>query len=326
MLAALKSRFTTWLFQHRGPESGAIVLSQRRVFILPSRLGAMFGVVLLMMLIGAINYTLSLGFVLTFMLVALAFNGMLYTFRNLARLSVTPGRVHPVFAGETVSFPLMLTNHAAYARYAIGIARERSARDARNFIDVAAHGSAQLAIDIPAERRGRLSPGRLTLFTHYPLGLYYAWSYVHSDAVCVVYPRPAPQGLPLPQTADASGNGMTLGVGQEDFAGLRAYRPGDPPRHIAWKVAARGQGLYTKQFSGQAAREVWLEWHLLPARMDVEEKLSHLARWVIDAHAQHVAYGLRLPDLEIAMGSGEAHRHRCLEALALFDSPQGVRP
>lgn len=321
MFAALRTQFTTWLFQHRGPESGEIVLSQRRVFILPSRHGIAFAVVLIMMLIGAINYTLSLGFVLTFMLVALAFNGMLYTFRNLAKLSVTPGRAQPVFAGDMARFPLTLTNHAAFARYAIGIARERLARDGRAFTDVPAEGSAELAIEIPAERRGRLSPGRLTLYTHYPLGLYYAWSYVHSDAACVVYPRPATHSMPLPQSANAAGSGIALGQGQEDFAGLRAYRPGDPPRHVAWKVAARGQGLYTKQFSGQAAREVWLAWDQLPARMTVEEKLSCLTRWVLDAHAQHLAYGLRLPAREIPLGSGDAHQHRCLEALALFELP-----
>lgn len=323
MLATLKSRFNTWPFQHRGPETGEIVLSQRRVFILPSRHGVMFALVLIMMLLGAINYTLSLGFVLTFMLVALAFNGMLYTFRNLARLAVSAGRVQPVFAGESALFSLTLTNHADYPRYAIGIARERLARDGSVYTDVPARGSADLGIRIPAERRGRLHAGRLTLYTHYPLGLYYAWSYAHTDVSCVVYPRPAPAGLPLPEAVPAAGSGLTLGHGQEDFAGLRAYRPGDPPRHIAWKAAARGQGLYTKQFSGQAAREVWLTWDHLPPRMDVEEKLSCLTRWVLDAHAQQLSYGLRLPGVELPLGSGEVHRQRCLEALALFELAQG---
>lgn len=325
MLAALKTRFTTWLFQHRGPESGAIVLSQRRVFILPSRHGFLFAAVLLMMLLGAINYLLSLGFMLTFMLVALAFNGMLYTFRNLARLRVSAGRVQPVFAGESAMFILTLANSEDYPRYAIGIARERLARDGATYTDVPPRGSADLAVRIPAEHRGKLYPGRLTLYTRYPLGLYYAWSYVHADVACVVYPRPAPAGLPLPEAVSAAGSGMTGGHGHEDFSGLRAYRPGDPPRHVAWKAAARGQGLFTKQFSGQAAREVWLAWEWLPPRMDVEEKLSCLTRWVLDAHAQQLSYGLRLPGMDIALGSGEAHRHRCLEALALFESPQGKR-
>ena len=89
VFTALKSRLADWFIRPRARESGVIVLAQRRVYILPTRHGMVFAIVLLMMLLGAINYGLSLGFVLTFLLVAMAFNGMLYTFRNLVRLQVT---------------------------------------------------------------------------------------------------------------------------------------------------------------------------------------------------------------------------------------------
>ena len=321
MIATLKSRFSAWLWQPRTPEAGTIDLVQRRVYILPTRHGLVFAVVLLMMLLGAINYNLSLGFVLTFLLVALAFNAMLYTFRNLARLRVTAARTQPVFAGEAARFTLSLSNPGTFTRYAIGLARDRRARTGGAFADVPAGATALLTINIPSERRGLLPAGRLTLFTQFPLGLYRAWSYVQPAVNCVVYPRPAPPSLPLPQAETAAGLGASHGQGQEDFAGLRTYHLGDSPRHIAWKAAARGQGWYTKQFSGQAAREVWLAWEQLPPRMDSEEKLSRLARWVLDAHVQGLAYGLRLPGRELPIARGEAHRHRCLEALALFEAP-----
>ncbi len=321
MPAALRSRLTAWLFQPRTPESGAIELVQRRVYILPTRHGLVFAVVLFMMLLGAINYTLSLGFVLTFLLVALAFNAMLYTFRNLARLSVTAVRTQPVFAGEAARFTLNLANASDHTRYAIGLARERRDRGGCEFTDVPAGAMAQLHISVASEKRGLLPAGRLTLFTQFPLGIYCAWSYVQPAVSCVVYPRPAPAGLPLPQTEVVAGSGGGHGQGQEDFAGLRAYHFGDPPRHIAWKAAARGQGWHTKQFSGQVAREVWLSWEQLPPRLDIEEKLSRLTRWVLDAHALGIAYGLRLPGRELPIAVGEAQRSRCLEALALFETP-----
>jgi uncharacterized protein (DUF58 family) len=324
MLATLKTHFTDWFFQPRAPESGAIVLVQRRVYILPTRHGLVFALMLVMMLLGAINYSLSLGFVLTFLLVALAFNAMLYTFRNLAQLSVTAARTQPVFAGESAQFILNLSNAGNFTRYAIGISRERRARSSSTFVDVPADATSQIAVSIPSETRGRLQAGRLTLFTQFPLGLYHAWSYVHPDVSCIIYPRPAPAGLPLPPAEAAMGSGASHGQGQDDFTGLRAYRPGDPPRHIAWKAAARGQGLLTKQFSGEAASEVWLSWDLLPPRMAVEEKISCLTRWVLDAHTLRLAYGLRLPRLELPMASGDAQRERCLEALALFEFPHGV--
>jgi uncharacterized protein (DUF58 family) len=317
MYAALKNRFYTWLFQWRGPETGAIVLVQRRVFILPTRQGLVFAVVLLVMLAGSINYSLGLGFVLTFLLGALGVNAMIYTFRNLANLRIMGGRTRPVFAGDTALFTVHLENGGDADRYAIGLTHDRKQA---SFVDLMARSSTPATAAVPAPRRGVLRPGRLTLFTRFPLGLYYAWAYLDLDLRCIVYPRPAPAGLPMPPAATSAGAGAERGQGQEDFSGLRQYNLGDSPRHIAWKAAARDQGLLTKQFTGRAETELWLDWAQLPPQMGVEERLSHLARWVLDAHAAGLTYGLRLPGANVEMAAGVAQRDRCLETLALYNS------
>jgi len=316
MYAALKNRFFGWLFQLRGPESGAIVLVQRRVFILPTRQGLVFALVLMTMIVGSINYTLGLGFILAFLLVALGVNAMIYTFRNLASLRLTRGRAQAVFAGNSAFFTVHIENNGRAARHAIGLTHDRKQAI---FVDVPAHTTTPAVLGIPAPRRGVLRPGRLTLFTRYPLGLYYAWAYLELDMQCIVYPRPATPGLPLPPAATSAGAGAERGSGQEDFSGLRQYHVGDSPRHVAWKAAARDQGLLTKLFSGRAETELWLEWGQLPQQLDAEERLSHLARWVLDAHAAGLAYGLRLPGETVDMAAGDAQRERCLEALALFE-------
>jgi uncharacterized protein (DUF58 family) len=100
---------------------------------------------------------------------------------------------------------------------------------------------------------------------------------------------------------------------------MRQYHVGDSPRHIAWKLAARDQGLLTKQFSGRADTELWLDWALLPPTLGTEEKLSHLARWVIDAHGAGLSFGLHLPGKTVEMANGDAQREHCLEALARFE-------
>jgi uncharacterized protein (DUF58 family) len=315
MYTALRNRFYSWLFQWRGPESGAVVLVQRRVFILPTRQGLLFALVLLVMLTGSINYTLGLGFVLTFLLAALGVNAMVHTFRNLANLSVTGGRARPVFAGDVADFTVHLQNDSDAGRYAIGLTHDR--KEAA-FVDIGGRATVPAMIGVPARQRGVLRPGRLTLFTRFPLGLYYAWAYLDLDMNCIVYPRPAFPGLPLPPFTSSAGSGAERGRGQEDFSGLRQYHMGDSPRHIAWKAAARDQVLLTKQFSGRADTELWLDWEWLPSRMGMEEKLSHLARWVLDAHATGIAYGLRLPGETLDLAVGDTQRDRCLEALALF--------
>jgi len=272
--------------------------------------------VLMTMVVGSINYTLGLGFILTFLLVALGVNAMIYTFRNLAHLKVTRGRAQPVFAGNSAHFSVHIENSGASGRHAIGLTQDRKHAV---FVDVPAHATTPVVLGIPALRRGILRPGRLTLFTRYPLGLYYAWAHLELDLQCIVYPRPADPGLPLPAAATSSGAGAERGSGQEDFSGLRQYHAGDSPRHVAWKAAARDQGLLTKQFSGRAETELWLHWAQLPPQLGVEERLAHLARWVVDAHAAGLSYGLRLPGETVDMAAGDGQRERCLEALALYE-------
>ncbi len=316
---AVRRRADRWLFQLHGAETGSIVLAQRRIFILPSRYGMSYVIALLLMLTGSINYSLSLGFVLTFLLAALGVNSILHTFRNLARLRISPGRAEPVFCGEQAQFTLIFDNPGALDRFSIGVTR-----DSKNdvYLDVPARQSASVHVPIPAERRGLLRPGRLTVFTRFPLGLCHAWAYADLDMRCVVYPRPEAAVVPLPQPETHNGLGIAHGAGQEDFAGLRAYHPGDSPRHIAWKAAARDQGLLTKQFSGRADTELWIDWRATPASLGSEGRLSRLARWVIDAHAAAISFGLRLPGLTLPPAPGDAQRDRCLEALAQFEGGQ----
>jgi len=320
MYAALKNQLYTWLFRPRGPEGGVIVLGRRRVFILPTRHGLTFAAVLLLMLTGSINYTLSLGFVLTFLLAALGINAMIYTFRNLANLSVSGGRARPVYAGDSARFTVNIENPGDTTRYSLGLTRDKKNAD---FVDVAPRSTATVGTVVAAPRRGILRPGRLILYTRYPLGLYYAWSYLELDMHCLVYPRPAPPGLALPPAVTSSGEGAERGQGQEDFSGLRQYYRGDSPRHVAWKAAARDQGLLTKQFAGRADTELWLDWERLPPGMAVEDRLSQLARWVLDAHAAGLSFGLRIPGTRVDIATGETQREHCLEALALFETGTG---
>lgn len=313
----VRAIFDRWLFQLHGAQSSSIVLVQRRIFILPSRYGIMYIVALLLMLTGSINYNLSLGFVLTFLLGALGVNSILHTFRNLARLKISPGRVEPVFCGSHAHFTVSIENPGALDRFSIGITRDGT-HDV--YIDVPSNRTVSTQVAIPALRRGLLRPGRLTVFTRFPLGLCYAWAYADLDMRCTVYPRAESPSPPLPLPEAHNGAGISHGSGQEDFAGLRSYNPGDSPRHVAWKAAARDQGLMTKQFSGRADTELWLDWRATPVSLGIEGRLSRLARWVVDAHAASVSFGLRIPGIELPPAPGDAQRERCLEALAMYEA------
>jgi uncharacterized protein (DUF58 family) len=312
-------RFSNWLYGFTPPERGAIELVHRRVYILPARLGWFFAGTLGVLLVGSINYALSLGFALTFLLAGLGLAGMVHTARNLARIVVVAGRAQPVFAGESAHFRLHLDGRAAFDRPAI-LARHL-ASGAQFVVDVPPAAVAEVVLAAPARQRGWQTLGRVMLETRFPLGLFRAWSYVEPDARCLVYPRPERSRLP-PFSGDAAAGALrTPSPGSDDFAGLRGYQSSDSPRHIAWKAVARSEEMLTKQFAGEAAAELWLDARLLPAGLGLEQRLSRLAGWVLAAEQAGAHYGLRLPGVEIAPARGDMHRAACLQALALYQAP-----
>lgn len=319
MISALlkrNPRFASWLYGFKPPERGTVMLSHRRVYILPARLGWLFGATLSILLIGSINYALGLGFALTFLLAGLGLAGMVHTARNLGRIGVTAGRAEPVFAGEPAQFRLHLDNRAGFDRPAI-LARHIGSGSQLVF-DIPAHGIAEFVLEVPATRRGWLPIGRLLLETRFPLGLFRAWSYVEPEARCLVYPKPERSPLPAARTQAAAGAQRSQAVGNDDFSGLRTYQLSDSPRQVAWKAVARTGDMLTKQFTGEAAAELWLDARLLPAGMPLEQRLSRLAGWVLVAERDGVHYGLRLPGVEIAPSRGEPHAASCLQTLALY--------
>ena len=188
-------------------------------------------------------------------------------------------------------------------------------------VDIPPLGVAEVLLAVPAPRRGLVALGRVMLETRFPLGLFRAWSYIEPDARCVVYPRPERSPLPPFSGSPAPGSLHTPMPGSDDFAGLRSYQRTDSPRHVAWKVVARTGEMLTKQFAGESAAELWLDEHLLPIGLALEQRLSRLAGWALAAERAGAHYGLRLAGVEIAPARGDAHMAACLQALALYQIP-----
>lgn len=314
-IATLKQR----LFRWHSDGSATFTLGQRRVFIVPSAGGLRFGAMLVVMLLGAINYNLALGHALVFLLTGLGLTGMVHTFRNLYGLNITPGRCEPVFAGETAHFPLTLGNDRGTPRLALelvatGGAPVTAAVDRKN--------SAKINLPVTAPKRGWLELPRVRLSTVYPLGLFTAWSYLHPEMRCLVYPQPIARPLPPPSPSPRHGELRGDG-GDADFSGFRERQPADSPRHVAWKQSARRDAeapLLVKQFSGGAEEELMLSWQQCESGATIETRLGILAAWVLAADGAGLRYGLEIPGEIIPPGSGDGHRQHCLRALALYPS------
>jgi uncharacterized protein (DUF58 family) len=324
----LRGRRSTWRERTTARDKGEVELNQRRVYILPTRAGIGFGVLLLALLIGSINYRLGLGFGLTFVAAACGLVDMLYTYRNLAHLHLRPGRASAVFAGEEAPFELVLANRTRLPRFALWVDID-TAKDPRHAVDVAAGATTSVVLSGASRRRGWMASPRVRLATRFPLGLFNAWAYWQPDSRALVYPFPEQDAPPLPVSGYPSPDGAGS-AGSDDFAGVRSYQPGDPLRQLAWRHIARldpalGGQLVTKQFEGGSLDELVLDLDALPRGLDLELKLSRLTRWVLEAELRSLPYALRLGRQAIDQGLGPAHQAACLEALALYLNPGEAR-
>ena len=169
-----------------------------------------------------------------------------------------------------------------------------------------------------ARNRGEHQIKTLRLECVYPLGFLRAFRSVTTPQHFLVYPRPAGDPDFPVERAGSGENKIQPDLGEgDDFAGVRPYILGESQRHIDWKAVARGQKLMTKQFSTENRGSLYFD--LASARFaSIEDRLSQLTLWVIEAERAGRPYGLRLPESEIAPSHGHAHFHRCLRALALF--------
>lgn len=315
----LRGRFQEWV-RRRIPASREVVLGHRNIFIIPTRQGLGFCLILVLMFVGAVNYQASLAFAVVFLLGGLFLLSIFHTYRNLSGLRLAGTAPDAVFAGEMAPVTLVLERRGKRTYEALRLHFPDSPQQVG--VDLVASVEERPQLHVPARRRGPFSPGRLTVETTFPFGLCRAWSPIDLAIGGLVWPRPEPCDLQwLLDRVHPSGNRTPVG-GNDDFYGLREYQRGDSLKHVAWKNYARGQGLFTKQFSSQVDDKLWLDWDMFPG-LGIEARLSRLCWCVLQLSGGLSAYGLRLPGLEIAPGRGDAHYRRVMEALALHGLEQG---
>ena len=309
-------RFAPGLKATLGPHAGAYTLDRKRIFIIPTRSGMLYGASLLTMLLTAVNYSLALGYGLAFLLLGVAFVSMLHTWRNLAGLTLQAGRSAPVHAGDLAEFDILVRCPRGLERYAIEILVPDTVQPTP--IDLHPGTELGVTLPVPTSQRGWHPVPRLQLRTTYPLGLWRAWAWWQPHARLLVWPR---LETPATEMPEAGGTGTARqGQGEDDFAAIRPYREGDSPRRMAWKAMARtgGDQLLVTEFEGGSGADLEFDWFDLPPHLDVETRVSRLARWVVDAEGSGFRYRLRLPGRDSGLDAGPAHREACLEALALM--------
>lgn len=289
-------------------------LTNKRLFIMPSRAGFGFLALAVLLWLTGTNFENNIVLGLAFFLTALFVVCIYHTFFNMSGLGIEVVRTSPCFLGEDAEVEVRLFSRRGVAKENLRVQFEggRSVT-----VDLLQEQSVVIKLFTEGRQRGRYQPPRLTVESQFPLGIIRCWSWLVLEAPILVYPRPlAGSEIPLSQASDQDGDRLEE-AGAEDFHGFRLYRPGTSLRHIAWKHYARGQGLYSKEYASHREQQVWLDWEAL-AGLGAEARLSALSYWVIRLAATRQPYGLRLPGVSVPPATGVEHKHRLLNTLALY--------
>jgi uncharacterized protein (DUF58 family) len=314
-LLTLAERRLPALTRLKQPEALPITLHRQRIYVLPTRFGLAFSLILLVMLIGALNYNNNPAMLLTCLLGAAAYQSVFQAFRTINRLELRALKALPCSAGDTLRLSIIFHSGSS-ARQGLRLRLENATPEMEIVFDVGANEVKTLNAELPAPRRGWQASGRIRTFTEYPFGLFQVWSWLNPDFRTLVYPRAEADAPALPQAGGEVQAQAQHSAGDE-LAALRDYRPSDPRRRIAWKASARHDRLLVKEFEQPRGSEIVLDWHALDG-LDYEARIARLAAWVGRAEGARTPYLLALAHTRIGPGLGAEHRHACLRELALL--------
>lgn len=313
-----RNRLGTWARRRQGEDAVPLALVRRRLYILPTRAGLAYAALLFAMLLAGLNYGNSLGLLLTFLLGGIALVAMYECHRGLHGLRIVAADAGDAFEGTNGELRLGVENATTLPRQGLvlraAFVPEAAAATRRS--DIGSRRSGSLCCTYAARRRGRQPIEALSLSTTLPLGLFRCWTWLHLSLEAIVYPAPdGPAPLPAPR-ARALASGARLAMGDEEWAALRPYQPGDSPRAVAWKAYARGAPLLVARYEAVRGGEHRFELATTPGA-DLEARLRQLAAWILAAESRGECYGLRIGNTELPPALGPTHRQLCLRALAL---------
>ena len=305
------ARIEAWA-RPRGPETLPVTLLRNRVYVLPTRFGLFFALLITTMGLGALNYNNNPALLLALMLAGAAFASLLFAHLQLSGLTISTLSAEPSPAGEPLLMLLTANTGDGRVRHGLRVGH----RDLLTTLSLEGATGAVI-LEIPTTTRGWLELERLRISTTRPLGLARAWAWVWPSQPLLVYPAPETAGPPLP--VDVSDARRTrLNPAGDDVHQLRNYRRGDAKRAIAWKPSARRDTLLTREYEQSTGADVILDWRGL-AQLPYELRIRRLAHWVDQAERENRRYELRVPgQLALGPGQGVIHRHACLRALALL--------
>ncbi len=183
-----------------------------------------------------------------------------------------------------------------------------------------------------ARHRGRIRLRGIRISTSFPFGLIVGSRTIEASKSLVVWPgRGSLKRQLLHRGAVETSSAAPSGAqgGQDEFFGLREYRPGDNPRWIHWRHSANKETPVVIEMARPLPEILWVVLDTcLPDRSDqarlCRELFLRFATTLIDhAFSRGYRVGLALGYSEdvrlMGPGEGRGHRYKLLDALADVD-------
>jgi uncharacterized protein (DUF58 family) len=299
-------------------------LNTDRIYIIPTRVGALFiGATLIILLIGS-AYSNNLINLLAFFMLSLVFVSMVLTNVQLKGIELDSLEIERSFADGEMRARAMLQNQNSDARYGIDLQISTLDSSRSELIGVKPLAKTALRFFHHAPARGRHEIAKVVMSSIYPLGFFYAWKLISTPQSFVIYPAPfgtpvfppLENALPDARKEEVQTHALEKTLG-DDFRGHRLYGLGDSARHIDWRAQARGRPLLVKELNEGGSPDLIFNWDSL-TELSSEARLSQLTLWIEEAQRQQLSFRLRLPDFE------STDAEKCLTALAVYPESSGT--
>ncbi len=287
----------------------------------PSALGWLFFMMILLGWVMSVNYNNNLLYMVVFTLISLMFVTLILGWLNMRAIRLIGINTSASFVGEKLKTQFNVSNggftrsEAIFANRVAALGKHQGQFGAR--ANIISNGIEVLDLDVDATKRGRVDLLPLSIASVYPIGLFVFSKPILSEVNEWVYPEPKGD-YRLEDYLDKHTN--QSGIEADEMQTLRPYQPSDSPSHINWKVYARSDELMTSDYDGGVSIPSVMFDDEAIKELDLEQRLSQLSKWLIEAEKMGGEYGLKLGGDIIPAGKGAEHHHKCLIALAQFKS------
>lgn len=275
----------------------------------------MYGAGIFVSLIGGAIYNNNLAIILCFFLVALFLIGMVQTHNNLKNINIekvilflSPSEG----VGHGVAW-IKSNNSEGHSRVRL---QSKSNDDE---IDVTVQTIYPKSLhpqyfDFKTGGWGKKQLKKIKMSTRYPFGFFYVWRTFECPATYFVYPKPSGDRPLEHSTNEGLNEGVHRQLNGDDFSEHKKYVQGDSQKHIDWKAYARGRPLLTKKFEEGHRQTYMIDYDM--AKGNEERRVRQISKWIHECEDELSAYGLRIHQRKIGIGSGEKHKEACLKLLS----------